>query len=60
MQETYLNWAKSGISENIPPALFSISNENDALEMALQGKYDAILTALVEKALAQKVWIKKL
>lgn len=56
MQETYLRWAKTGITENIPPTLFSVTNENDALEMALQGKYDAILTALVGKALSQKVF----
>lgn len=55
LQEMYLNLVKIGVTENIPTTLLTVSNEDEALEDALKGKYDAILTSLVAKSLLQKV-----
>nr|XP_039263423.1 trichohyalin-like isoform X2 [Styela clava] len=58
MQEKNLLWAKQGISNNIP-ATFFLQAEEDVLDEALEGKFDAILAALVEKALIEKKGEKK-
>lgn len=55
MQETFLAWAKKGISENIPTALVGAADTDMEIEEALDGKFDAILAALVEKSLSDKV-----